>query len=93
MFPFPPLQDPQRTKCVPAAGRAEAFEFKVRLAGVAVLEQPAAARLLARADDTNSLGEAMVARRVDSLKVVESPQDVVVPPWREGETGELGLIV
>ena len=88
---FPPLQHPQCTERVPAARRAEALQFQVRLALVGVLQRPTAVGTPARADDAHGFSETPIARRVDGLEVVERSQDVVVPPRREREPLEFRL--
>ena len=45
-----------------------------------ILQWPTAVIEPAAADDVDSLSEALVARRVDGLEIVESAEDVVVPP-------------
>src|SRR5262249_11122716 len=90
--PFiPPLQHPQRAERVPAAGRTEAFQFEVCLALPAVLQRPAAVAPPGVLNDLDRLGEALVARRTHGLEMVQGTEDVVVPPWREGETREYRL--
>src|SRR2546426_12754295 len=89
--PVPPLEHPQRAESVPAARRPEAFELEIRLSPVRVFQRPAAVLAPAVTKDVDRLGEAPVARRVDGLESVESAEDVVVPPWRESETGEYRL--
>jgi len=76
----PPLQHPPRSQSGPTAGRTEAFEFEVGPARVPVLERPTAVSPLAATDDVDSFGEALVPRRVDGLEMVESAEDIVVPP-------------
>src|SRR5437588_1423728 len=83
--PIPPLQHPQRAEGVPAAGRAEPFKLEIRLPFVRVLQGPAPVLALAFAHDVDRLGEALIARRAHGLEIVESAEDVVVPPWRECE--------
>src|SRR6266516_62827 len=86
--PIPPLQHPQRAEGVPTARRAESFEREIRLPLVRMLQRPAPVLALPATDDIDCLGEAPVARRVDGLEIVESAEDVVVPPWREREASE-----
>src|SRR2546430_1567693 len=73
----PPFQYPQGAEGVPATGRANAFQFKKRLALEPVPQQPPAVPALAAADDVDRVGEAPVARRLDGLKVIEGPEDVI----------------
>src|SRR5205807_6048555 len=75
-------------KGVPAAGPTEPFQFEVRLAPVAVRQRPTPILALAAAENLDRLGEARVARRVDNLEIIESAEDVVVPPRREREAKE-----
>src|SRR5262245_26464660 len=88
---IPPFEHPQRAQSIPTAGRTEAFQFEVRLALVAVLQGPKAVRPLAITHDVDGLGETPVARRADGLEIVESPENVVVPPRRESESKEYRL--
>ena len=86
---LPPLEDPQRTERVPAARRAEAFQFEVRLTFVVVLQRPTTVGPPFRTHDVYGFGETRIARSVDRSEVVESSQDVVVPPRWERKTFEL----
>src|SRR5213596_2382798 len=84
----PPSQHPPGPKRVPAAGHTDPFQFEVGLALVAILQRPSAVLALAVADNLDRLGEAWVRARVDRLEIVQSTEDVVVPPRREGEGKE-----
>src|SRR5438105_4971281 len=77
---IPPLQHPQRAERVPAAGCAEPFQFEVGPALPAVLQRPAAILPPGAPDDLDRLGKTRVGRRVDGLEIIESAEDVVVPP-------------
>src|SRR5438552_16611595 len=85
---IPPLQHPPGSKRVPAAGLAKSFQFEVGLALVAILQQPSAVVAPAAPDNLDRLGKAWVSSRVDRLEIVQSAEDVVMPPRREGEGKE-----
>src|SRR5882672_1932583 len=85
---LPPLEHSQRPKRVPAAGCAEPFQLEIRLALIAVLQQPVAVLALAAPHNLDCIGEALVARCVDPLEIVQSAKDVVVPARWEGEPKE-----
>jgi hypothetical protein len=53
-----------------------------------MLQSPTAIRTPAGTDDVDRLGEALVARGVDGLEVVQRAKDVVVPPRRKGKARE-----
>jgi hypothetical protein len=55
---------------------------------VDVLQRPSAVDTPARMDDIDSFGEARVARRLDNLEKIESPQNVIVPSRRKSEAFE-----
>lgn len=64
-LPLPPLQHAECAEGIPAARRPDAFQFKVGLALVGVLQWPAAVFAAAAAHDVNRFGKAFVLRRVD----------------------------
>src|SRR5262249_3301272 len=77
-----------RPECIPPAGRANSFHFKVRLPPVAVLQGPAAIVAPRAADNVNCVSKAWIAGGVDRLEVIERAQDIVMPARREGEAKE-----
>src|SRR5437899_223469 len=85
---LPPIEHAQRSERVPATRRTYALQLEVRLTLVAVFQRPTAVRKLFVPNDLHGIGKAVVAAGVDGLKVIERPQDVVVPSRREGELNE-----
>src|SRR5207249_3239557 len=77
---IPPSQHPPGPQRVPAAGFTKLFQFEVGLALVTILQRPSAVLALAAADNLDRLGEAWVSLRVDRLEIVQSAENVVVPP-------------
>jgi len=56
-----------------------------------VLQPPATVTAARQLDDVDGLGEAWIARRFDSLEVIEGAEDVVVPPGRKIKAGKRRL--
>src|SRR5258708_4476193 len=56
-----------------------------------MLQGPAPVLAPALPYDLDRLGEALVARSVDGLEIVQRAEDVVVPPWGECEDSEYRL--
>lgn len=88
---IPPFQYAHRSKSVPAAGRAEAFQFEIGFPFVGVLERPAAVFAASAADDFDGFREARVAWGIDGLEVIEGAENVVVPSGWKREADEEGL--
>src|SRR6187551_1603474 len=85
---LPALRDPvehaHRAKRVPAARVALAvLHLEMYLSGVDGLERPTAVGIPIGLDDTDRLGDALVRRVPRCAQVVETAEDVEVPPGRE----------
>jgi hypothetical protein len=87
----PPAEYTQGAERVPAAGRAESLKLKIGFPLVGVLQRPTAVFEPAAVNDFDGLGEARIARSVDSLEIIERAENVVVPPGRKGEAREFRL--
>src|SRR5262249_3993998 len=84
--PGGPVEDAQGTQRVPTAGAAVAcLEREMDLAGVGVIQQPAAVRLLPRADHADGGLQPWVRRAAGGPKVLEAAQHVVVPARGKGK--------
>src|SRR6267143_6211325 len=87
-----PAKHAQGAEGVPPARLAFALvNLDRHRAGVPGLERPPAIAFALGRDQLNRLGDALVGCYAGAAQVLESPQHVVVPPRREGETRPLGV--
>src|SRR5262249_45370461 len=84
--PLVPAEDTQRPQRVPSAGPTVAgLERKVDLAGMRVLQQPGAIRLLLGSEPIDRFAHPRVRHVTDRAKVFKGAQHVVVPADRKRE--------
>src|SRR6185312_9111575 len=86
-----PIQHPQGAQSIPAARPSLALVRRDRHpAGILGLQGPSAAFVTLRGYERDRLGNTLVGHRLGATKIVEAPQDVVMPPRRKGEATPLG---
>ena len=80
-----PPHHAQGSQRVPAAGLAHLLHLEKDLAGIAVLERPAAVGAAVFFEESDGVRKAIVARGIAVLEVVQAAKNVVMPARRERE--------
>lgn len=85
---LPPTEHPQGPERIPPAGLADLLQFEERLAGMPILQDPSTIRAALPQHHADWIFEALIISCLACPKVVERPQNVVMPAGRKRKPRE-----